>query len=285
MSGEAGDLKPLSWHLVSRARCQAPAEPASRSVSCNPRAVGAAAGRQGRRERTRQWRAASQRQVPTLRNASRGAAPSAGLLGAPAGKPGGGEGAGGGWVWRGLRSISGVLLGVASTRQPPPLLVSSLTRRQQVLEGPRPQSPCGHCGPEAGPHHPCPLHTHCSGHRGPQHSTAHRWVPGHSASRHPARSVLSPRLCLCAALGAGGSAPGRTGAWLLVQRTRGLHSHQSARPRGPQAVWTHLSLGPSQGSLLVLECSSSCPCKVLLRAPRPARPRGQGDPGGGGPWQ
>lgn len=171
------------------------------------------------------------------------------------------------------------------TRQPPPLLVSSLTRRQQVLEGPRPQSPCGHCGPEAGPHHPCPLHTHCSGHRGPQHSTAHRWVPGHSASRHPARSVLSPRLCLCAALGAGGSAPGRAGAWLLVQRTRGLHSHQSARPRGPQAVRTHLSLGPSQGSLLVLECSSSCPCKVLLRAPRPARPRGQGDPGGGGPWQ
>lgn len=119
MSGEAGDLKPLSRHLVSRARCQAPAEPASRSVSCNPRAVGAAAGRQGRRERTRQWRAASRRQVPTLRNASGGAAPSAGLLGAPAGKPGGGEGAGGGWVWRGLRSISGVLLGVASTRQPP----------------------------------------------------------------------------------------------------------------------------------------------------------------------
>lgn len=179
----------------------------------------------------------------------------------------------------------GSFLALPAPANPPPPLVSSLTRRQQVLEGPRPQSPCGHCGPEAGPHHPCPLHTHCSGHRGPQHSTAHRWVPRHSASRHPARSVLSPCLCLCAALGAGGSAPGRAGAWLLVQRTRGLHSHQSARPRGPQAVWTHLSLGPSQGSLLVLECSSSCPCKVLLRAPRPARPRGQGDPGGGGPWQ
>lgn len=39
---------------------------------------------------------------------------------------------------------------------------------------------------------------------------------------------------------------GWAGAWLLAQRTRGLHSHQSVRPRGPQAVWTHLSLAPAR---------------------------------------
>lgn len=141
---------------------------------------------------------------------------------------------------------------------PPPSFVSSLTRHQQVPERPRPQSLCGHCGPEGGPHHSCPLHTHCSGPCGPQHSTAHRWVPGHSASRLPFPLCAESLPLVCSAGGGRGSAPGRAGAWLLAQRTRGLHSHQSARPRGPQAVWTHLSLGPSQGFLLVLECFSYC---------------------------
>lgn len=129
----------------------------------------------------------------------------------------------------------------------PPLPVSSLTRRQQVLERPRPQSPCDHCGPEGGPHHSRPLHTHCSGPRGPQHSTAHRWVPGYGASRPPLPlRAKFPSLSVCSTVGGWASAPGRAGAWLLAQRTRGLHSHQSARPRGPQAVWTHLSLAPAR---------------------------------------
>lgn len=129
----------------------------------------------------------------------------------------------------------------------PPLPVSSLTRRQQVMERPRPQSPCGHCGPEGGPHHSRPLHTHCSGPRGPQHSTAHRWVPGHGASRPPLPlRAKFPSLSVCSTVRGWASAPGRAGAWLLAQRTRGLHSHQSARPRGPQAVWTHLSLAPAR---------------------------------------
>ena len=167
--------------------------------------------------------------TPSLRKASRGAVSlRQGSLG-PHSAPGllpvghqwaerGPEEAGPGGDAGPLRGVLSCFSALLHTHQlPHPLLLfSSLARHQQVSERPRPQSPCGRCGREGGPHHSCPFHIHCLGPHGPQHPTAHRWVPSYSPSC-PALSHFRPESLplsvMCDDVGA--SALGRAGAWLL----------------------------------------------------------------------
>lgn len=68
---------------------------------------------------------------------------------------------------------------------------------------------------------------------------------------------------------------------LRAENTRTLEPH-SVGPRGLQVVWTHLSLGPSQGIQGSLPAPAPTTKALLRRAPRPAWPEGQGELGGGG---
>lgn len=78
----------------------------------------------------------------------------------------------------------------------PLLLLSSLSRHQQVPGRPPPQSLRGHHSREGGPCHSRPHHIHCLGPRSPQPTTGHRWAPGDSTTlllpASPHRCLLGP---------------------------------------------------------------------------------------------
>lgn len=176
--------------------------------------------------------------------------------------------------WRGQRPTQWgreLLLRVTPTPHQlpqPVLLLSSLSRHQQVPGRPPPQSLRGHHSWEGGPCHSRPHHIHCLGPRGPQPTAGHRWAPGDSTTL---LLPASSRRCL---LGP---------AALRVEAT-GAQEPDACGAPGPQAICPHLVQGPSLGSQGPPQAPGPflLPPRALLRqAPRPAWTEGQGAPAGG----